>query len=126
MLAFKRFLSPFQVHLLKSPCFFSIEAMKRNPIVVLPSKQMLHKLQFLQKLGCQKPCWDQARLSSLVNKQVVFRPQTRQSNQCQTFGVKFQTTKPTTIMNIEPFQIPLIIWWKGFEIWSSAINSEDI
>ena len=26
---------------------------------------------FLQELGCQKPCWDQARLSSLVNKQVV-------------------------------------------------------
>ena len=25
---------------------------------------------FLQKLGCQKPCWDQARLSSLINKQV--------------------------------------------------------
>ena len=24
----------------------------------------------LQKLGCQTPCWDQARLSSLVNKQV--------------------------------------------------------
>ena len=28
-------------------------------------------LQFLQKVGCQKPCWDQARLSSLVNKQVA-------------------------------------------------------
>ena len=26
--------------------------------------------QFLQKLSCQKPYWDQARLSSLVNKQV--------------------------------------------------------
>ena len=26
------------------------------------SKQRLHKIQFLQKLGCQKPCWDQARL----------------------------------------------------------------
>ena len=24
-----------------------------------------------EKLGCQKPCWDLARLSSLVNKQVV-------------------------------------------------------
>ena len=34
---------------------------------------MLHKLRFLQKLGCQKPCWDQARLSSLVNKQVALR-----------------------------------------------------
>ena len=25
-------------------------------------KQRLHKLRFLQKLGCQKPSWDQARL----------------------------------------------------------------
>ena len=41
-----------------------------NPTFVLPSKQRLHKLCFLRKLGCQKPCWDQARLSSLVNKQV--------------------------------------------------------
>ena len=27
----------------------------------------------MQELGCQKPCWDQARLSSLVNKQVESR-----------------------------------------------------
>ena len=27
--------------------------------------------RFVQKLGCQTPCWDQARLSSLVNKQVA-------------------------------------------------------
>ena len=39
--------------------------------LLLPSQQRLHKLRFLQKLGCQKPCWDQARLSSLVNKQVA-------------------------------------------------------
>ena len=32
----------------------------------------LHKLCFLQKLGCQKLCWDQARLSSLVNKQIEY------------------------------------------------------
>ena len=55
---------------LPSLFFFSIEAMKRNSFLVLPSKQRLNKLHFLQKLGCQKPCWDQARLSSLVNKQV--------------------------------------------------------
>ena len=47
-----------------------MQAMQRNPTLVLPSEQRLHKLQFLQELGCQKPCWDQARLSSLVNKQV--------------------------------------------------------
>ena len=35
------------------------------------SKQWLPKSQFLQKLSCQKPYWEQARLSSLVYKQVV-------------------------------------------------------
>ena len=34
----------------------------------LQSKQRLHKSQFLQKQSCQKPYWDQARLSSLANK----------------------------------------------------------
>ena len=29
---------------------------------------------FRHKLGCQKPCWVQARLSSLANKQFVFQP----------------------------------------------------
>ena len=48
--------------------------MKRNTTLFPPSKQMLHKSQFLQKLTCQKPYWDQARLSSLVNKQVVSPP----------------------------------------------------
>ena len=42
-----------------------------NPHLSSPTQQRLHKLCLLQKLGCQKPCWDQARLSSLVNKQVV-------------------------------------------------------
>ena len=38
------------------------------------SKQRFHKSQFLQKLSCQKPYWDQPRLSSLVNKQVATAP----------------------------------------------------
>ena len=45
--------------------FFVIEAMNNeatNSILVVPSKQKVHKLCFLQKLGCQKPCCDQARL----------------------------------------------------------------
>ena len=47
-----------------SPRFlFSIEAMQRNFVLDLQSKQRLHKLRFLKKVGCQKPCWDQARLS---------------------------------------------------------------
>ena len=48
--------------------FFSIQAIQRNPALVPSSQQMLHTLRFLQKLGCQKPCWDLARLSSLVKK----------------------------------------------------------
>ena len=47
---------------------FSKKAMKRRTTLLPQSKERLHKLRFLQKLGCQKPCWDQARLSSLVNK----------------------------------------------------------
>ena len=55
-----------------SPLFFlSLQAIQGMPTLVLQSQQRLHKLQFLQKLGCQKPCWVQARLSSLVNKQVA-------------------------------------------------------
>ena len=42
--------------------------------LVPPSQQRLHKSQFLKKLGCQKPCLDLARLSSLVNKQVALSP----------------------------------------------------
>ena len=38
--------------------------------LLLPSQQMFHKLCSLKKPGCQKPCWDQPRLSSMVNKQV--------------------------------------------------------
>ena len=38
-----------------------------------PPKQRLHKLRFLQKVGSQKLFWDQARLSSLVNKPVVLQ-----------------------------------------------------
>ena len=52
-------------------CFFPMKAMQRNATSVFSSQQRFHKLRFLQKLGCQKPYWDQARLSSLVNKQVA-------------------------------------------------------
>ena len=55
------------------PTFPFLHAMQRNSTLFLPSQQRLHKLGFLQKLGCQKPFWDQARLSSLINKQVVVK-----------------------------------------------------
>ena len=53
---------------------FSRQAMQRSISLVPPSQQRLHKLQFLQELSCQKLCWDQARLCSLVNEQVVLQP----------------------------------------------------
>ena len=44
----------------------------KKPHLLLPSQQRFHNIHFLQKLGCQKPSWDQTRFSSLVNKQVAF------------------------------------------------------
>ena len=44
---------------------FSMQPTQKNHNLVLPSQQRLHELCFLQKLGC-----GQARLFSLVNKQV--------------------------------------------------------
>ena len=52
------------------PLVLCIQARLRFSTLALPSKQRLHNLRFLPKLGCQKHCWDQGRLSSLVNKQV--------------------------------------------------------
>ena len=46
------------------------QAMQRSPTLISASHQSLHKSQFLQKISCQKPWWDHARLSGLVNKQV--------------------------------------------------------
>ena len=57
----------------KSICTHSLssrKAMKRNITLLPQSKQRLCKSQFLQKPSCPKPYRDQARLSSLVNKQV--------------------------------------------------------
>ena len=45
---------------------------KNHPIS--PIKTKADKSQFLQKLSCPKPYWDQPRLSSLVNNQVVRNP----------------------------------------------------
>ena len=58
------------------PSFFTLslsprKSMQRSTTLFPPSKQRLHKSLFLQKLSFPKRYWDQARLSSLVNKQVV-------------------------------------------------------
>ena len=50
------------------------KSMKRSTTLLPPSKRRLNKSQFLPKLSSQKPHWDQARLSSLVNKQVDIKP----------------------------------------------------
>ena len=62
---------PFLHHLKHLFTFtFLQESNEEKHTLVSQSKQRHHKLHFLQKLGGQKPCWEQARLSSLVNKQV--------------------------------------------------------
>ena len=60
------------------PSFFTFslssrKAMQRSTTLFLPSRQRLHKSQFLQKVSCQKLYWHQARLSSLINNQVNVR-----------------------------------------------------
>ena len=44
------------------------QAMRKMNGLLPTAQHRLHKLWFLQKLSCQKPCWDQDRLSSLVYK----------------------------------------------------------
>ena len=43
------------------PPLSSRKAVKEAP-ALFTQKPRVHKLHFMQKLGCQKPCWDQARL----------------------------------------------------------------
>ena len=59
-----------QVHFSSFQVLSSRKAMKMSIMLYPPSKQRLHRSQFLQKLSRQKPCRDQARLICLVNKQV--------------------------------------------------------
>ena len=56
-------------HLNTIPFLLIINEESHYPISII--KKSLHKSQFLQKLSCQKPYWDHARLSSLVNKHVI-------------------------------------------------------
>ena len=53
--------------------FFCRQETQRSPTLVPPSQQRHYKSQFLQKLSYQKCCWDKARISSLVDKQVDVR-----------------------------------------------------
>jgi hypothetical protein len=47
-----------------------MKARQRITTSVLPSQQRLHKLRFLQKLGCQKPCWDKLAPASFAGESV--------------------------------------------------------
>ena len=49
------------------------QALQKQVNLVPPSQQRFHKQRFLQNLNCQKSCWDQARLFSLVNKSVCWQ-----------------------------------------------------
>ena len=51
------------------PVGYSIQAMQRSPTLMSPPQKGFLNPWFLQNMGCQKPCWDQATVSSLVNKQ---------------------------------------------------------
>ena len=55
---------------LSSLFFFSIEAMKRNSFLVLPSKQRLHKLRFCRNWAVRNPAGTRLDSARLVNKQV--------------------------------------------------------
>ena len=52
-----------------SPCRNCCIFMKPLLTISLPPKGFINR-KFLQELRCQKSCWDKARLSSLVKKQV--------------------------------------------------------
>ena len=59
------------------------------------SKERLQKYQCLQNLGCQKPYWDQARLSSLVWKHVALSISELGPSKLNKakFGLKMSKTK---------------------------------
>ena len=50
--------------------FFPCKQCRETPTYFSNQKKKASQIKILQKLGCQKPCWDHARLSSLENKQV--------------------------------------------------------
>ena len=82
----------------------SRKSMKRTTTIYPPSKQRLHREHFLQKRGCQKPCWDQARLSSLVNKQVALGiPASRDQFKCVCLRIYGTSKKKKTRRNMPEF-----------------------
>ena len=86
----------------------SRKAMERSTSLFPPSKQRVHKSQFLQKLSCQKPYWDQARLSSLVNKPVaMYRPLVH----VVTLGNSFGALKKTHGSHTLTYSVPNPCKW---------------
>ena len=61
----------FNTFILPSFSTLSVSSRKASKALASPSQQRLHKLQLLQDVRCQKPCMDQVRLSSLINKLIV-------------------------------------------------------
>ena len=90
-----------------------MKAMPSSPILVPPSQQRLHKSQFLHKVSYQKPCWDQARLSSLVKKQVADQP-----NQ---FSALFRSLSKCTSSVLHPLSASISLHWPGgARMWTSS------
>ena len=75
---------------------FPPENEQREEPPYIPNKKKLHKSHFLQKLSSQKPYWDQARLSSLVNKQVGRRGAGRHGTGTGSYGADSRGASPRT------------------------------
>ena len=86
--------------------FFSIPAMERNFTLGLPLKQSLHKLCFLQKLCCQKPCWDQARQRQIALTDIAQH----------TFSYKADQRGIQKILVIDTF-FHTVLYWYFFFVW---------
>ena len=86
----------------------SKQAMQNTPTLDPPSQQRVHKLQFQQELSCQKPWWDQARLSSLVNKQVAWWPIQWKHHRSDPCTESLDRPPPTQVLNGETRKWPKI------------------
>ena len=96
-----------------------------EPLVIYLSQHITTKdfinQHFLQKLSCQKPLWDEARLSSLVNKWFAVMgdlkgvPAVHFNFPLLSFSL-YITFKTVIVAVVEPIPLEYI----GFGIWSNV------
>ena len=96
----------------------SRNAMKKSPTLFPLSQQRLHKLRVLKKLGCQKPCWAQAILSSLVNKQVGFGSLKKMNLRRWDHYYWY----PPPVLVLWRFQIQWVFFWLPLESGWANLN----